>query len=180
MGPTLASFCKVSQQFKIFFVLYGTNGQSYKHFTIIIYIPRVIIWSVFKSGTTRVVIYEHKLYIRLATGFNLTTSWIRVSSYYQYIFEKSLYRLSVEIGKYWLIDICYWYVGCWPVWGSMSIGDPNQSQSGEWIIKNLDKETKHRIFPKISFPGSPRIPSEHSIQIVVGDHTCSSLPKKLA
>ena len=29
-----------------------TSGQSYKHFTIIIYYPRVIIWGVFKSGTT--------------------------------------------------------------------------------------------------------------------------------
>ena len=27
-------------------------GRSYKHFTIVIYNPRVVIWSVFKSGTT--------------------------------------------------------------------------------------------------------------------------------
>ena len=26
-------------------------GQSYKHFTIVIYDPRVVIWGVFKSGT---------------------------------------------------------------------------------------------------------------------------------
>ena len=30
----------------------GSCGQSYKHFTIVIYDPRVVIWSVFKSGTT--------------------------------------------------------------------------------------------------------------------------------
>ena len=27
-----------------------TSGQSYKHFTIVIYDPRVVIWSIFKSG----------------------------------------------------------------------------------------------------------------------------------
>ena len=27
-------------------------GQSYKHFTIVIYDPRVVIWSIFLSGTT--------------------------------------------------------------------------------------------------------------------------------
>ena len=30
----------------------GSCGQSYKHFTIVIYDPRVIIWDVFKSGAT--------------------------------------------------------------------------------------------------------------------------------
>ena len=30
----------------------GSCGQSYKHFTIVIYDPRVIIWGVFKSGMT--------------------------------------------------------------------------------------------------------------------------------
>ena len=30
----------------------ATYGQSYQHFTIIIYDPRVVIWGVFKSGTT--------------------------------------------------------------------------------------------------------------------------------
>ena len=29
-----------------------TSGQSYKHFTIVIYDPRVVIWGIFKSGTT--------------------------------------------------------------------------------------------------------------------------------
>ena len=28
-----------------------TSGQSYKHFTLIIYNPRVVIWGIFKSGT---------------------------------------------------------------------------------------------------------------------------------
>ena len=28
------------------------SGQSYKHFMIVIYNPRVIIWGVFKSGTS--------------------------------------------------------------------------------------------------------------------------------
>ena len=28
------------------------SGQSYKHFTIVIYDPRVVIWGVFKSVTT--------------------------------------------------------------------------------------------------------------------------------
>ena len=45
-----------------------TSGQSYKHSTIVIYDPRVVIWGVFKSRyDSRVVIYERTLFIRLAT-----------------------------------------------------------------------------------------------------------------
>ena len=29
-------------------------GQSYKYFTIVIYNPRVVVWGIFKSGTTLV------------------------------------------------------------------------------------------------------------------------------
>ena len=29
-----------------------TCGQSYKHFTVVNYDPRVVIWGIFKSGTT--------------------------------------------------------------------------------------------------------------------------------
>ena len=29
-----------------------SSGQSYKQFTLVIYDPRVVIWSVFQSGTT--------------------------------------------------------------------------------------------------------------------------------
>ena len=29
-----------------------TSGQSYKQFTLVIYDPRVVIWSVFQSGMT--------------------------------------------------------------------------------------------------------------------------------
>ena len=29
-----------------------TSGQSYKHFTLVIYDSRVVIWGIFKSGTT--------------------------------------------------------------------------------------------------------------------------------
>ena len=29
-----------------------TSGQSYKHFTIVNYDSRVVIWGIFKSGTT--------------------------------------------------------------------------------------------------------------------------------
>ena len=30
----------------------GTSGQSYKHFTLENYDSRVVIWGIFKSGTT--------------------------------------------------------------------------------------------------------------------------------
>ena len=30
----------------------GTSGQSYKQFTLVIYVSRVVIWGIFKSGTT--------------------------------------------------------------------------------------------------------------------------------
>ena len=30
----------------------STSGQSYKQFTIVIYESRVVIWGIFKSGTT--------------------------------------------------------------------------------------------------------------------------------
>ena len=42
-----------------------TSGQSYKHFTIVIYDPRVVIWSI--RYDSKVVIYERKIFIRLAT-----------------------------------------------------------------------------------------------------------------
>ena len=46
-----------------------TSGQSYKQFMLVIYESRVVIWGIFKSGTTlgRVVNYDRKLFIRLAT-----------------------------------------------------------------------------------------------------------------
>ena len=31
---------------------YESSGQSYKHFTLVNYDSRVIIWGIFKSGTT--------------------------------------------------------------------------------------------------------------------------------
>ena len=31
-----------------------SSGQSYKHFMLVIYDPRVVIWGIFKSGTTLV------------------------------------------------------------------------------------------------------------------------------
>ena len=34
------------------FIIAYSCGQSYKALTIVIYDPRVIIWSIFKSGTT--------------------------------------------------------------------------------------------------------------------------------
>ena len=33
-------------------VLWSICGQSYKHFTIVNYDSRVVIWGIFKSGTT--------------------------------------------------------------------------------------------------------------------------------
>ena len=53
-----------SHQVNMFIMLYSkpadeskpvkvlASGQSYKHFMIVIYNPRVIIWGVFKSGTS--------------------------------------------------------------------------------------------------------------------------------
>ena len=41
-----------SFQIKNFFHWREPCGLSYKHFTIVIYDPRVVIWSIFKSGTT--------------------------------------------------------------------------------------------------------------------------------
>ena len=68
-GPPLSM--EYTSIFQIVVNWIGTTnlcGQSYKHFMIVIYDPTVVIWGVFKSGMTRVVIYERKLFIRLATG----------------------------------------------------------------------------------------------------------------
>ena len=45
-------------------------GQSYKHFTLVNYYSRVVIWGNFKTGmyNSRVIINERKMFIRLATG----------------------------------------------------------------------------------------------------------------
>ena len=50
-----APFFKKSDLYQLSIVtLYNnlTSGQSYKHFTIVIYDPRDVIWSIFKSVTT--------------------------------------------------------------------------------------------------------------------------------
>ena len=45
------------------------SGQSYKHFMLVNYDSRVGIWGYFPVRyDSRVVIYEHKMFIRLATG----------------------------------------------------------------------------------------------------------------
>ena len=36
----------------VHFTYAGTSGQSYKHFTLVNYDSRVIIWGIFQSGTT--------------------------------------------------------------------------------------------------------------------------------
>ena len=45
-------------------------GQSYKHFTIVIYDPRAVIWSIFKSGRT----LERKMFIILPSGHTAVKS----------------------------------------------------------------------------------------------------------
>ena len=49
----MSSTISYSRECSLFhFTRYRICGQSYKHFTIIIYDPRVVIWGIFKSGTT--------------------------------------------------------------------------------------------------------------------------------
>ena len=43
-------------------------GQSYKHFTLVNYNSRVVIWQFSSQYDSRVVIYERKIFIRLSTG----------------------------------------------------------------------------------------------------------------
>ena len=46
-----------------------TSGQSYKHFTLINYDSRVVPdWKIPQLYDPRVIIYERKMFIRLATG----------------------------------------------------------------------------------------------------------------
>ena len=47
-------------------------GQSYKHFMLVNYDSRVVIWGIFQSGMTlESQIHERKMFIRLATGLQL-------------------------------------------------------------------------------------------------------------
>ena len=49
------------------------SGQSYKHFTLVNYDSMVVIWGIFPVRyDSRVVIYELKMFIRLATGTQLS------------------------------------------------------------------------------------------------------------
>ena len=49
--------------------MYIIFGQSYKHFTLVKYDFKVVIWDIFQSGTTIVLIYDRRMMIRLATGW---------------------------------------------------------------------------------------------------------------
>ena len=46
---------------------FENSGQSYNHFTIVNYDSSVVIWGIFKSGTSRSVNYDRRGFIRLAT-----------------------------------------------------------------------------------------------------------------
>ena len=49
-------------------IFVDTRCQSYKHFTLINYYSRVVIWGIFQLGyDPRVVIYERRGFIRLGT-----------------------------------------------------------------------------------------------------------------
>ena len=62
------AFTQSSKEKKDLLKIIRTSGQSYKHFMLVNYDSRVVIWGIFQSGMTLVVIYERKMFIRLATG----------------------------------------------------------------------------------------------------------------
>ena len=75
------------------------SRQSYKQFTLVIYESRVVIWGIFKSGTTleSVVIYERRGFLLLTAGSTLT--------YVRHLSQIVLHILKEQITFSYIIEI---------------------------------------------------------------------------
>ena len=71
------------------------SGQSYKHFTLVNYDSKVVAdWKTYYDP--RVVIYEHKMFIRLATELNFNLARYNYESDHSFYFDSTIDLLFLE------------------------------------------------------------------------------------